>query len=82
MPPLMVPLKPLINFKFKHFFFLVLVDPSSSSRSIVAETSILLPHSLELQDGSSKSLFIISVFSLSTIGAKKPISLDFDNIVP
>jgi hypothetical protein len=48
----------------------------------VAETSILLPHSLELQDGSSKSLFIISVFSLSTIGAKKPISLDFDNIVP
>jgi hypothetical protein len=78
----MVPLKPPINFKFKLFFSLVLVNPSSNSRSIVAETSILLLHSLELQDGSSKSLYMTNVFSLSTIGAKKPISLDFDHIVP
>jgi len=46
----MAPLKPLTNFKFKHIFSLVPVNPSSSSKFIVAKTSILLPPSLELQD--------------------------------
>jgi hypothetical protein len=79
----MAPLKPLANFKFKHIFSLVLVDPSSSSKFIVAKTSILLPPSLELQDGNSKSLFTTSAFNLGIIvSAKKPISLDYDPIVP
>jgi hypothetical protein len=78
----MAPLKPLVNFKFKLFIFPVLVDPSNS-KSIVAETNILLPPSLELQDGSNKSLFTTRVSSFYIIvGAKIPISFDFDLIVP
>jgi hypothetical protein len=49
----------------------------------VAKTSILLPPSLELQGGSSKSLFTTGVsFSSILVGAKKPISFYFDHIVP
>jgi hypothetical protein len=48
----------------------------------LVETSILLPPSLELQDGSNKSLFTASVSSLGTIvGAKKPMSL-YSNPIP
>jgi hypothetical protein len=83
MPSLMIALKPPTNFKFKHFFSLVFINHSSSSKSIVAKTSILLPPSLELQDGSSKSLFTTSVsFSSILVGAEKPISFYFDHIVP
>jgi hypothetical protein len=77
----MAPLKPLANFKSRHFSFLVPIDPSSSSKSIVAKTSILLAPSL--QDGSSKSLFIVDASFLgTTIGAKEPISFDSNPIVP
>jgi hypothetical protein len=49
----------------------------------VKETRILLHPSFELQDGSSKFLFIASVSSLgTTISVKKPTSFDFDPIVP
>jgi hypothetical protein len=83
MPSMMAPLKPLTNFKFKHFFSLIFVNPFFSSKSIVEETSIVLPHSLEFQNGGSKSLFTTSVSSSSIlVGAKKLISLDFDHIVP
>jgi hypothetical protein len=79
----MGPLKPPTNFKFKHFFPLVLINPSSSSKSIVAKTNILLPPSLEIQDGSIKSLFTIGASSSSIlVGVEKPISLDFNHIVP
>jgi hypothetical protein len=79
----MAPLKPLVNFKFRHFIFLVLVNPSSNFKSIVAKTNILLPLSLELQDVSSKSLFTTNVSSLGiAIGAEKLISLNSDPIVP
>jgi hypothetical protein len=75
----MAPLKPLANFKFKHFP----IDPSSNFKSMMAEISVLLPPSLEPQNGSSKSSVTISASSLgTTVGAKKPISLDFDLIVP
>ncbi len=78
----MAPLKPPANFKFKHFFSPILVDPSSNSKSIVAKINILLPPSLELQDGSIKSLFTTKVSSVNIIvGVEKPISLDSDPIV-
>jgi len=49
----------------------------------VAKTRILLPPSLELQDGSSKPLFTTSDSNLSTIvGVEERISLDSDPIVP
>jgi hypothetical protein len=51
----MAPLKPLTNFQLKRIYFLVPIDPSSSSKFILAKTSISLPPSLELQNGSSKS---------------------------
>jgi hypothetical protein len=76
----MAPLKPLANFKSRHFSFLVPIDPSSSSNSIVAKTSILLAPSL--RGGSSKSLFIVDASSGTTIGAKEPISFDSNPIVP
>jgi hypothetical protein len=76
----MAPLKPLANFKSRHFSFLVPIDPSSSSKSIVAKTSILLAPSL--RGGSSKSLFIVDASSGTTIGAKEPISFDSNPIVP
>jgi hypothetical protein len=79
----MAPLKPHVNFKFKHLFFPILVDLFSNSKSIVAKINILLPPSLELQDGSSKSLFTTKVSSVGIIvGVEKPISLDSDPIVP
>jgi hypothetical protein len=60
---------------------LVPIDPSSGSKSIVAKTSILLPPSL--QDGSSKSLFIVGASSLgTTIGAEELISFGSNPIVP
>jgi hypothetical protein len=69
------------NFKSRHFSFLVPIDLSSSSKSIVAKTSILLPPSL--QDGSSKSLFIVGASSLgTTIGAEELISFGSNPIVP
>jgi hypothetical protein len=43
----MAPLKPPMNFKFRHFFSLVFIDLSSDSKSIVAKTNILLPPSLD-----------------------------------
>jgi len=77
----MAPLKPLANFNSKHFSFLVPIDPSSNSKSIVAKTNILLPPSL--QDGSNKSLFIVGASSSGiAIGAKKLISFDSNPIVP
>jgi hypothetical protein len=83
MPSIMAPLKPPTNFKFKRFFSLVLVNPFSSSKSIVAKTSILLPPSSKFQDGSTKSLFTTGASSSSiVVGVEKPISLDFDHIVP
>ncbi len=49
----------------------------------MAKTSIFLPPSLELQDGSRKSLFTTGASSTSIIvGVEKLISLDFDHIVP
>jgi hypothetical protein len=49
----------------------------------VAKIIILLPPSLELQDGSSKSLFIVGVFSSCTIvGVEEPISFYSNPIVP
>jgi hypothetical protein len=75
----MAPLKPFANFKFKHFP----IDPSSNFKSIMVEISILLPPSLDPQNGSSKSSVTTSASSLgTTIGVKSPISLDFDLIVP
>ncbi len=77
----MAPLKPPSNFKSKHFSFLILIDPSSSSKFIVAKTSILLPPSL--QDGSSKSLFIVGASSSRTAsGVEKLISFYSNPIVP
>jgi hypothetical protein len=77
----MAPLKPLANFKSRHFSFLVPIDPSFSSKSIVAKTSILLAPSL--QDGSSKSLFIVDASSSGTaIGVEELISFDSNPIVP
>ncbi len=49
----------------------------------MAKTSIFLPPSLELQDGSRKSLFTTGASSTSIIvGVEKLISLNFDHIVP
>ncbi len=63
----MAPLKPFTNFKFKHIFSLVPINPFSSSQFIVTKTRILLPPSLELQNGSSKPLFTTSASNLGTI---------------
>ncbi len=49
----------------------------------MAKTSIFLPPSLELQDGSRKSLFTTGASFTSTIvGVEKLISFGFDHIVP
>jgi hypothetical protein len=49
----------------------------------VSKIIILLPPSLELQDGSSKSLFKVGVSSSCTIvGVEKPISFYSNPIVP
>jgi hypothetical protein len=74
----MAPLKPFTNFKFKHIF-----NSFSSSKFIVTKTRILLPPSLELQNGSSKPLFTTCASNLGIIvGVEKRISLDSNPIVP
>jgi len=49
----------------------------------VAKKSILLAPSLELQDGSSKSLFTTGVFSLGiVVGVEKLMSFDSNPTIP
>ncbi len=49
----------------------------------MAKICVLLPSSLELQNGCNKSLLTTSVSSSSTIvGVEKPISIDSNPIVP
>jgi hypothetical protein len=76
-------LKPPTNFKFRHFFFWFLLIFLLVPNLLQQKQVICCPPSLELQDGSSKSLFTANVSFLSTIiSVEKPMSLDFNPTIP